>query len=532
MARRQLTMFSKLLITILIVGALVFAGYYFLNRTSLGQELKEKSVEQVDSNTSGSSGSSTNQQPTKVTGSDDVLKVQILPWGGFAPGLYYNGGLKHSNSSRFYKDHGLKVDFVIMDDFGAARQAWKVDEIPVMTNTADGVMLEYDGIKDYNPEIFLLTDWSRGGDVIIGRRGINTINDLKGKKVALTPNTPSMTYLAMALNTAGMRLSDIQIVESPDNPTAATIFNSGSVDAAVVWSPSHFESLEVVKGSKILQSTKDAAYVLAGIFYAKREYIEANIDKIQAFYEGWMRAVAEIKTDENNQLKAATILGETFDLPTDDAMGMMFDAYLCTHGDNVNYFGLNRSFSGVTGSQLHQTTANLLVTQKVMSPEVPNFRSIINTKGVARTTLSGNGYEAEQSAEFAPPTEVEKAAPALASKPLSINFASGSSALTPNAKTIIDLQFADIAKTYANNRIRIEGNTDNVGARDMNMALSRSRAETVARYLQMEYGINANRFIITGNGPDKPVTGCESNQNADCKAKNRRTEFQLVASAQ
>lgn len=531
MARRQLTMFSKLLITILIVGALVYAGYYFLNRTSIGQELKEKSAEQVQTNSSGTNQNNTSA-PTKIAGSDDVLKVQILPWGGFAPGLYYNGGLKHNSNSRFFKDHGLKVDFVILDDFGAARQAWKVDEIQVMTNTADGVLLEFDGIKDYNPEIFLLTDWSRGGDVIIGRRGVNTINDLKGKKVAVTPNTPSMTYLAMALNTAGMRLQDIQIVESPDNPTAATIFNSGSVDAAVVWSPSHFESLEVVKGSKILQSTKDAAYVLAGIFYAKRDYIEANVDKIQAFYEGWMRAVADIHSGEASQLKAATILGETFDLPTDDAMGMMFDAYLCTHGDNVNYFGLNRSFGGITGSQLHQTTANLLVTQKVIPTDVPNFRSIINTKAVARTNLAGPGYEPEQNADFAPPSEEEKAAPAIASKPLSINFATGSSALTPNAKTIIDLQFADIAKTYANNRIRIEGNTDNVGARDMNMALSRSRAETVSRYLQMEYGINPNRFIIIGNGPDKPVSGCESNQTADCRAKNRRTEFQLVASSQ
>ena len=521
MARQRLTVFSKLLITILIVGAIVYAGYYLLNNTSLGQELKQQSQTQSSNQTS-------NTQPSDDA-SDEILKVQILPWGGFAPGLYYNGGLSASENSRFYTEQGIRVEFVIIDDFPSARQAWKVDEIPVMANTADGVLLEFDGIKDDNPEIFLQTDWSRGGDVIIARRGINSINDLRGQKVAVTPNTPSMTYLVMALNTANMKLSDIQVVESPDNPTAATIFNSGSVDAAVVWSPSHFESLEVVKGSSILQSTRDAAYALAGIFYAKRDYIDRNIDLFQAFYEGWMIAAAEINSNEDNRLAAATIVAETFDLPTDDAMGMMYDAYLCTHGDNINYFGLSNNFSGITGSQLHQTTANLLVTQQLISPQIPNFRSIINTKAASRTTLSDPVHAGEESVSFEPASEAEIAAPALSSKPVSINFQTGSATLSENAKTIIDLQFADIAKTYAASRIRIEGNTDNVGARDMNMRLSQSRAQAVSSYLQSEYDIDPNRFIIVGNGPDKPVSGCEDNASASCRAQNRRTDFQLVA---
>ena len=360
MARRRLTVFSKLLITILIVGGIVYAGYYLLNNTGLGETLREQSEQAESSNSRTSAGSD-----------DEVLRVQILPWGGFAPGLYYNGGTRHSSNSRFYKDHGVKVEFVIIDDFPSARQAWKVDEVQVMTNTADGVLLEYEGIGDYDPEIFLQTDWSRGGDVIIARRGIESINDLRGKNVALTPFTPSMTYLTMALDAANMRLDDITIIEAPDNPTASTIFNSGSVDAAVVWSPSHFESLEVVPGSKVLQSTRDAAYALAGIFYAKRDYIESNPEMFQAFYEGWMQAAAEINSSEESRMEAATVLGETFDLPAEDAMGMLFDAYLCTHGDNLNYFGLSSGFTGVTGSQLHQNTANLLVTQQVVSLRMP-----------------------------------------------------------------------------------------------------------------------------------------------------------------
>ena len=97
-----------------------------------------------------------------------------------------------------------------------------------------------------------------------------------------------------------------------------------------------------------------------------------------------------------------------------------------------------------------------------------------------------------------------------------------------NAKTIIDIQFAEVAKTFANVKVRIEGNTDNVGSKASNVALSEKRARSVADYLKSQYGMNANRFVILGNGPDKPVPGCEANADEACKAKNRRTEFQLI----
>jgi NitT/TauT family transport system substrate-binding protein len=102
--------------------------------------------------------------------------------------------------------------------------------------------------------------------------------------------------------------------------------------------------------------------------------------------------------------------------------------------------------------------------------------------------------------------------------------------LSENAKTIIDLQFADVARSFATMRVRIEGNTDNVGRREMNMELSRKRAQSVADYLQQTYGMDRNRFVIVGNGPDKPMAGCEGNASEDCRAKNRRTEFQLIGS--
>ncbi len=62
-----------------------------------------------------------------------------------------------------------------------------------------------------------------------------------------------------------------------------------------------------------------------------------------------------------------------------------------------------------------------------------------------------------------------------------------------------------LSKAFANNRIRIEGNTDNTGNHDLNVVLSKKRAQSVVNYLVTTYQMPQNRFIVVGNGPDKPI---------------------------
>ena len=85
---------------------------------------------------------------------------------------------------------------------------------------------------------------------------------------------------------------------------------------------------------------------------------------------------------------------------------------------------------------------------------------------------------------------------ALSTKRLSINFRTAEYALDENAKQLIDLQFIPISKAFSNARIRIEGNTDNVGSVATNITLSEKRAHSVADYLIQEHGMPANRLII------------------------------------
>lgn len=523
----RLTAFSKFVITLLILGVIGGGAWYVFNKTAWGQNQRQKAEELK-------SEEGTKETPkTGFNDDDNTLVVQLVTWGGYGPGLYFNEGAEPNEQSRFFKDYGFKVRFVVENDLINAMNAWIADEYDVAVQTADAFPL-YTGPEDlweFKPRAFMQVDWSRGGDAIIVKRGINSVNDLKGKKIAVAVPSPAQTLLMTALEAANLKYSDVEVIKTSDNLKAAQLFRSSEVDAAVVWSPDDMLATNDVPGSKILVTTKEQSHVIADIFFAKESFLNGNRKMIDGFYEGWMKAVAELKANPSNREKAAKYLAEINQLGVADAMGMMDVVYFTGHGDNVNFFGMNPEYRGQRGEDLYTKMSKNFVITGDATAEAPAWRSSIFTGAVqsAVSTLTGAAYAAEGGKTFTAPTEAARSAPALASKPVSINFASGQSALDENSKTIIDLQFADVAKSFANARVRIEGNTDNVGGKQMNITLSKKRAQAVADYLASQYQIDKNRFVIIGNGPDKPVPGCEQNQSADCKAKNRRTEFQLIA---
>lgn len=87
-------------------------------------------------------------------------------------------------------------------------------------------------------------------------------------------------------------------------------------------------------------------------------------------------------------------------------------------------------------------------------------------------------------------------------------------------------QKVDALQRNAAVRIRVEGNADDSGSDEYNMALSQRRAAIVHRYLT-ERGIDASRLQIVSYGEEKPA--CTTSRDDDCRAKNRRDEFVILS---
>ena len=105
----------------------------------------------------------------------------------------------------------------------------------------DGMVISLDelfglAVDGLQPRIILVVDVSHGADVVVGRRGMQTMRDLKGKSVAVESGALGAFVLSRALALNGMQASDVNVVhlESNEQPSA---FEKGQVDGAVTFDP-------------------------------------------------------------------------------------------------------------------------------------------------------------------------------------------------------------------------------------------------------------------------------------------------------
>ncbi len=108
--------------------------------------------------------------------------------------------------------------------------------------------------------------------------------------------------------------------------------------------------------------------------------------------------------------------------------------------------------------------------------------------------------------------------------PGNVTFPTDDYTIRENFYPVLD-SVGEILYKYSDTRIRVTGHTDATGARDYNYGLSDRRARSVGNYLAAR-GIDQNRIITQGVGPDQPVA---SNDTEAGRAQNRRVELEIVA---
>jgi outer membrane protein OmpA-like peptidoglycan-associated protein len=92
----------------------------------------------------------------------------------------------------------------------------------------------------------------------------------------------------------------------------------------------------------------------------------------------------------------------------------------------------------------------------------------------------------------------------------------------------------EVAKSYGNSPMLIEGHTDSKGSPPYNMKLSENRATSVKNWLVQNAGVSASRISTRGFGETKPVAPNTNPNGADNPAdrqKNRRVEITIRTSS-
>ncbi|HUL63900.1 MAG TPA: OmpA family protein [Burkholderiaceae bacterium] len=106
-----------------------------------------------------------------------------------------------------------------------------------------------------------------------------------------------------------------------------------------------------------------------------------------------------------------------------------------------------------------------------------------------------------------------------------VNFASGSAEIPPDAKPVLVKAAGAMKALPPAMRLEIAGHTDSTGTAEGNMLLSRQRAQAVADFL-VASGVPRERLSATGFGDTRPIA---TNTTEEGRFQNRRIEVRAQA---
>lgn len=296
--------------------------------------------------------------------SSALMKLPVITWGADLVTVHANGDKVRTASGSFFQQQGLNFELFREDDFVKQVEMYLSGETVFLRGTM-GMIHAAAAIteKDSRTQqvVIYQHSWSAGGDALVVKPGIKNVADLKGKTVAIQKFGPHVDYLVKILADAGLSLSDITIMWAadlvgPEGNTPMAKFYNKNVDAAFVITPDALAltssgtvgtgAEESVKGARIMMSTKTANRIISDVYSVRKDYYDANRDRVEKFVKALLLAEEEVKTLYKSKNKAyrsmlsagaGIILDSTSATADMEAMAYL-DAELAAYDGNVDFF--------------------------------------------------------------------------------------------------------------------------------------------------------------------------------------------------
>jgi len=228
--------------------------------------------------------------------------------------------------------NGLNVELKWFDGYLESLQAFSAGQLDANCQTLnDTIAFAPNSIN--GQVVVLVNDNSAGNDKIIVAEEINTIQDLKGKKVAVEEGLVDDFLLTLALEINRMSREDIQIVNL-ETGAAAAAFASGQVDAVGAFPPFWLTALKR-EGSKELLSSKEFPGAIPDLLVVSRPLVNEKPEVVQGLVKTWFD-IREFM--QNNPEKADKIMAKRANVTVEEFQQFKQGTKFFTVEDNLEAF--------------------------------------------------------------------------------------------------------------------------------------------------------------------------------------------------
>jgi len=564
MAEARLTPLAKGLIVLIILGGAGTAAWHLGVKDMFADDAGERGLENPDGDGDGDGdGNGSSGSASGPIGSDgNPLKVSIVSFHGYAPALVANGNSLTTQPGSLFDQAGTNVEFVIQDNIPTLTEVFESGAAHCAWRTSDFWAQEQPNLRnnELDARAVVVVDNTQGGDAVIARDpSIRRIEDLVGKRVALLQFTPSHGMLIHAVENSSLsarqkrRVLDDLVFINIDEGTGGVraALEGGNVDAAVLWDPDLSLALSAIQGAHVIYSTRVATNLIYDVMVCDKRVLDApaNAPGMRGFVKGWMDGVAAAKANPDDAVDALVQTEEFFQQLAnregrDFVKGLFSNLVWTGVAENARILGMSggtnhyervyRDFDRIYRAAGALANPSSPVVNPSDSFDYTYIREIVEADAAAQQAAAQPEFEftEQERNEIAEEREEEEEDQAVVTRPVIVNFTTGSSELNERSKRTINEEMVPLIESHGSAYFEVSGNTDSTGSRAANARISRERAQAVVDFLVEQWEFPAERFIVVGNGPDKPLCDESAPEEGmsmeDCRARNRTTRVAIL----
>ena len=288
----------------------------------------------------------------------------------------------------FFKKHNVNVKLKWFPVYTDSLNAFAANSLDANCQTWSDTMGPL--AQGQSAKAVLINDNSAGNDAVVAGPGINSIKDLKGKKVATELGTVEQFLLDKALAANGMTEKDITYVniKVQDCPGAMI---SKQVDAVAVWEPNKSQLLAKLPGSHVVFDSRALPGQIPDLLVFQGKVIAARPQDVQGIVDAWYDSIDWWRAHPDAAVK---IMAETAKDPGTPAEQIAF---------YKSFIKGTRIFSGPEAQAAFTQSAKptslfssglsitkFLLDQKQI-PKLPDYASAIDPTFIAAANKKGEG---------------------------------------------------------------------------------------------------------------------------------------------
>lgn len=240
--------------------------------------------------------------PAGLTSEHLPLRIAYDFWPGYYP-------LIIAEAQGYFADNGVRVEAVRPENTDSIIAAFAGGGYDGLAVALGDVI----NITQANPEVrvIFVTDQSAGGDALLVTGDIQTVADLRGKRLGTNLGGFGELFITTVLQEHGLTFSDVHWV-NVDASEVPEQLRSGALDAAHTWEPYVTEAEQA--GARLLFSSRDTPGLIPDVVAFQGATLRERPTEVRGFVAAWFRAVDFWLA---NPVEGNALIAEALDLPAD-----------------------------------------------------------------------------------------------------------------------------------------------------------------------------------------------------------------------